>query len=97
MSELDIHAALQALTGRVEALETELDKRRPTLLKRPRQRWQKRDLYEAIKPLRETGAAWDTIGEAIGISGERCRQVWQIFVVAENERSALKELRDHAP
>lgn len=88
---------LEALSSRVAALEVELDKRRPALTKSPRQRWNKRDLYEAIKPLRETGAAWDAIGGAIGISGERCRQVWQIFVVAENERSALKESRDHAP
>lgn len=54
----------------------------------PRQRWKKRDLYEAIKPLRETGAAWDSIGAAIGISGERCRQVWQLFVVADGTKSA---------
>lgn len=45
----------------------------------PKRRWDKRKLFDAIKPLRATGASWDNIGAAVGVCGERCRQVWRLF------------------
>ncbi len=67
------------LEDRVAALEAAIaDLTRPTLPTTKR-RWEKRKLYEAIKPLRETGASWDNIGAAVGVCGERCRQVWRLF------------------
>jgi hypothetical protein len=80
----DIRGAVRVnIEERVIALEQEVAKLRmrqqpPTLGSR-RRRWDKRELFTAIQPLRATGASWESIGAAVGVCGERCRQVWRLF------------------
>ena len=57
----------------------------------------KRQLYEMIRPLREAGGSWSKIGKAIGLSDERCRQVWQLFVVDEKGPFDVKSREEGAP
>lgn len=57
----------------------------------------KRHLYEIIKPLREAKGTWAQIGKAIGLSGERCRQVWQLFVVDQKSHFVVESGQEGAP
>ena len=81
--QVDLETRIKALEDAVSELRA-----RPLANLNRKKRWEKRKLYEAIKPLRETGASWDNVGAAIGVCGERCRQVWQLFVVDVDQQKA---------
>lgn len=47
----------------------------------------KRTLWEQIKPLREQRWTFKRIGQHLGLSRERCRQLWQLFSLDTKAKS----------
>ena len=57
----------------------------------------KRMLLAQVGPAREAGLTFEQIGRQLGMSGERARQLWQLYVVDQTPDICPESSREHAP